>query len=391
MRFIIILISVLFIAGCRPTEVPFSLQNEIDSIVIKYVPDQREEICTAKLKMEPGNVILISGETNIPGAKKEILNILTKSGFNFTDSLSVLPDPLVLKKTWGLITLSVSNMKKRPSHSSELVSQAIMGTPVKIFKKDGGWLLVQTPDYYLGWVDDSGIAELTDIEFDKWKKSERLIYTAKSGDIISETDGGVVSDIVAGSIVNLVSEKKEFFVVQLPDGRRGRILKRDAARFSKWLSEMNVQPERMILFGRSLTGSPYLWGGTSTKGVDCSGFVKTMYFTEGIILARDASQQFLHGEPVEISHDFSKLQKGDLLFFGHLVRGVKRITHVGLYIGDTEVIHSSGMVQVSSLDSTRNNFSRNLLESLMGARRLIGQNSVKGIEKIKLNSWYNYP
>ena len=390
MRFLLLLISIFIIAGCKPSVVPVNIQKDIDSIAGKWVPDQRENIFSFNLKMLKKNEILIKGETNLPEAKSEIINYLTASGMAYSDSLELIPDISELEKTWGLVTFSVCNIKKTQSHSSELVSQAILGTPVKILKKRGSWLLVQTPDYYIGWTNDSGLMELNGKEIADWKQSERLIFTGKSGDILSETnDQSIVSDIVAGSIVKKLSEKDTFYAVELPDGRHGLIDKKEVTGFNLWCSETRPEADKLICFAKSLTGSPYLWGGTSTKAPDCSGFVKTIYFTGGVILARDASLQFQHGEPVDISSSFETLKPGDLVFFGHNnSKGDKRITHVGMYIGDTEVIHSSGMVRISSLDSSRNNFSNYLKETIMGARRIIGSESEKGIEAVTLNNWY---
>jgi cell wall-associated NlpC family hydrolase len=174
----------------------------------------------------------------------------------------------------------------------------------------------------------------------------------------------------------------------LPDGRRGVLNRTDVKGFNEWSATAFPEPDKLILFSKSLLGSPYLWGGTSTKAFDCSGFVKTIYFTAGLILARDASQQFLYGKPVEVTPGFEQLKKGDLIFFGNENERKKRITHVGMYIGDTEVIHCSGMVRINSLDSARSNFSKYLKDSMMGVKRIIGNESGKGSEKIANNSWY---
>jgi cell wall-associated NlpC family hydrolase len=124
------------------------------------------------------------------------------------------------------------------------------------------------------------------------------------------------------------------------------------------------------------------------KAPDCSGFVKTVYFMNGVILARDASQQYLYGREVEPSTD--SLEAGDLIFFGSTGKdGKKRITHVGLYIGDTEVIHSSGMVRINSLDPDRDNYSSYLKQTIQGARRYTGQESGKGYEFVARHKWYN--
>ena len=186
MRFTVPIVIILLIYGCKPREVPDQILKDVDSIVIKYVPDKREGILGLSLKLFKDEKILIKGETNIREAKNEIISYITESGFEFYDSLQVIPDPDEIDKPWGLVSVSVCNLKKNPSHASELVSQAIMGTPVKILKNRGNWLLVQTPDYYIGWVTESGISERDEKEIKEWKQSDRLIFTAKSGDILSE-------------------------------------------------------------------------------------------------------------------------------------------------------------------------------------------------------------
>lgn len=390
MKLQITLLIVLLISGCRLSTVPPKIQNDINSISKKYVPDSREGICDIKLSMTEGGKIVLKGETDQAEAKFEIIAYFTSSGREFSDSLTILPDNNQIKKSWGLVSISVSNIKKSPSHSSELVSQTIMGTPVKILKKKGGWLLIKTPDSYIGWANSSGISEMDQNEISKWKESERIIYLKKSGDILVETGkDGILCDIVSGSILEVTGKKNDFMEVVLPDGRKGLINKNDAADLKSWSASVLPDPVKMIPFAKAQLGTPYLWGGTSTKAFDCSGFVKTIYFTQGIILARDASQQFLHGLPVDYSKSLDSLKRGDLIFFGYKnEKGDQRITHVGMYIGDTEVIHCSGMVRINSLDSTRSNYSEYLKSGMQGARRIIGTGEGKGVERIGDHKWY---
>ncbi|MFH0843047.1 MAG: C40 family peptidase [Bacteroidota bacterium] len=300
-----------------------------------------------------------------------------------------LPDES-FEKSWGVVAVSVCNIMGKPSFSGEQVTQALMGTPVRILKISDGWMLIQTPDQYIGWVNDSSISEKDDTEINLWKNAERIIYTSRNGDIdASAVNKGIISDITAGAILEVSESSRDSYNVRLPDGRTGIISRSDAADFNNWSDTVRPDPEEMIEFAKRMTGYPYMWGGTSTKAVDCSGFVKTIYFTRGIILARDASQQFLYGQPVDVSASFDLLEPGDLIFFGHLRDdGSKGITHVGMYIGNTEVIHSSGMVRINSLDSTRANFNSYLLNTLMGARRLIGMPSQQGLQSVNEHPWY---
>jgi gamma-D-glutamyl-L-lysine dipeptidyl-peptidase len=389
MKFLLPFIFIFLVSGCRPAKVPFNIQNGVDSIAKAYVPDTREGLCEVSLSMHNGKMIKLKGETNLPEAKSEILKYILNSGFEVSDSLSVIPDTLFIKKPWGLVSVSVCNIKRSPSHPSELLSQAIMGTPVKILKIKGSWIMIQTPDYYIGWVNNSSIEELSEAEINKWKNTERIIFLKKSGDILSQSGNDlIVSDIVSGAILEAKSEKDGYFEVVLPDGRTGRLKNTDATGFKQWSSTVCPDINKFILFSKSLLGSPYLWGGTSIKALDCSGFVKTIYFTGGVILARDASLQNLHGTKISYSSAYETLLPGDLIMFGSMRDGKERITHVGMYIGDTEVIHCSGMVRINSLDSTRTNFSNYLKDTMMGVRRVIGTVSMKGVEHIANHSWY---
>jgi len=264
-----------------------------------------------------------------------------------------------------------------------------MGTPLKILKKSGGWIFVQSPDHYLGWISDSGTEEWTKEQIEKWRKSERVIFMKKIGTIFSDKHPGeVVSDVVPGSILVKTSDDSKNVHVILPDGRTGSLEKADVTDLKKWSDDVTPDAGNLIKLAKSMLGTPYLWGGTSSKAFDCSGFMKTLYFMNGVLLARDASLQYLHGKPVDITATTDSLRPGDLIFLGSVNEGKKRIYHVGMYIGNTEVIHCSGMVRINSLDRSRENFSNYLRSGLIGARRIIGVPVERGLERIKNNKWY---
>jgi cell wall-associated NlpC family hydrolase len=141
-----------------------------------------------------------------------------------------------------------------------------------------------------------------------------------------------------------------------------------------------------------LKGIPYSWGGTSVKGMDCSGYTKTVFLKNGIILRRDASQQAQTGIPVDISSGYGQLRPGDLMFFGKKATDEtsERIRHVAIYIGNKEFIHASGYIKINSLDPNQPNYDEGNTREFVRASRVIGAVGSYGIWNISDNPLYRF-
>jgi len=379
----------LLIASACKTEPAFNIQQEIDKTGDKFVPDKRLGVYSIISKKTDKNVFILKGETTSPAAKYDLIDTLNNSGISLIDSILILPDTTHINLYRGLVTLSVINLRRYPDHRAELVSQAILGTPVKVLKEEDSWLLIQTPDNYISWTEKSSVELISGSEHNIWKKSERVIYVEPDGWIYSSPGGrDVIGDIVAGSILEKIGESDGYINVKFPDGREGFIKKNEIQNFESFRNNPGYSEDKIISVASTLTGIPYLWGGRSSKGADCSGFVQSVFFMNGLILQRDASLQALHGTSVDISDGYSQLRKGDLLFFGSKDNEKDHVTHVAIYIGDSEYINASGRVVINSLDPAGTNYSNYRKNALLSARRIIGAVDDTGIIQLSKHGWY---
>jgi SH3-like domain-containing protein len=361
-----------------------SLKSEIQSLQKQIVPDKRVALLNLIVDTLKSPVI-IKGETNLPEGKKQILQLLKSKGIQFIDSIRIFPDVSLGDKTWGLVTLSTANMRSEPDHATEMVSQAVMGTPLKILDEYNGWYLVQSPDYYVGWMEGNGLSHFTLAEMDRWKSSNRYIYNRITGNAFDSPNrkSSMVTDLVLGDLFEVEAEVKGFLEIRLPDGRTGFVRKKDCLSWNEWTNR-KPDVQTIISVARQMLGVPYLWGGTSCKAVDCSGLTKTAYYSQGIILARDASQQARYGEHPDFN-EIHNLQPGDLLFFG---RSAQRITHVGIHMGHGRYIHASGMVRINSIDPKSPDFNLSLRKNLVAASRILNSLNTEGIVLVKDHPWY---
>ncbi|RIV53515.1 glycoside hydrolase [Flagellimonas taeanensis] len=371
------LLSFVFMAcETKTSTVPNKAEEAISSVKSTYAPDTRVALFDIEAVEGPEGYTL-KGGTNLPEALDALRKQLEQKQIVFQDSVEVLPSASLDGKIYGAIALSVANLRSRPAHSAEMVTQGTLGMPVKVYQKQDSWYRIQTPDHYLGWVDSRGIALMDKTQFEDWKGSEKLIYTKTYGHSFIEADASsqVVSDLVAGNILKLVTENVAFYQVEYPDGRNAYVSKSEASPYLDWKSNLSFTKEALVETSKTMLGVPYLWGGTSTKGVDCSGFTKTVYFMNGMIIPRDASQQIHEGTLVDDSGEFDKLIPGDLLFFGRKATDStsERVVHVGMWIGNNEFIHSAGNVHISSMAKNADNFDAYNYDRYLRTKRILNQ------------------
>lgn len=355
--------------------------NEIINHVKKeYAADKRQEIWDIKAYNSNGNTI-VKGVTSSQKAYDAFTQIMQKNRHEYLDSIKIYPSD-----QWGLVRISVAHLRERPSHSAEIVSQAIMGTPLRLLEKNGEWWRVQSPDGYISYIIGNSLFLKSEEQMQAWRKSNRVIVTSFDQIRVFNSNTStnyrdMVTDLVNGCIVEVVVHKKDKTQILLPDGRTGWVDSETVAPIENW-AQQPFNSEKILETGYSMIGTPYLWGGMSTKSLDCSGFARVCYFANGYILMRDASQQALTGTRIE-AENWRQCQAGDLLFFGNAK--TRKVTHVAIYDNDGDYIHSSGRVKCNSVDPKSQNY---LKTPFLHAVRIKGNEGTAGITKVSDHLWY---
>ncbi len=350
--------------------------DPLGAVRARFAPDRRLVVFDVTVERRSDGIAL-RGEVESAAAHEAVIAALRDSGGTIaSDGITVLPDRALGDKTHGLVRVSVANVRGRPAHSAELVTQTIAGWPVRVLKQQSGWYLVHTePEGYLGWIEELQLARVTPAERQAWESGSRVIaaqpYAVLRAAPVADADP--VTDLVIGSVLRSVGASGDWIEALLPDGRRGFARAGEMLDYAAWKATWTATPDAIERTARQFMGVPYLWGGTSAKGFDCSGFVKTVMRMHGIEMARDTDQQALEGTAVTIDPGLTQLRKGDLLYFRPTpaTDGPERITHAAIYVGNLEFIHASGLVRRNSFDPASPIYSESLLKRLARVRRVL--------------------
>jgi hypothetical protein len=220
---------------------------------------------------------------------------------------------------------------------------------------------------------------MTEEELEAYLAAPKVMFKGLYGHIYTKPSfrSATLCDLVGGDIIRYAGRKGKWTKVMLPSGKTGYVpskeLKVHEGFRSIAMGEGNAESispevtEAIIAEAEKLVGVPYLWGGMSSKGVDCSGLVRICHIMNGILLPRNASQQIKCGDRVELD----ELQRGDLVYFGTPATDDKpmRVTHVGIYLGNGRIIHSSHRVRINSIIPGEKDYYENA-HRLIAATRL---------------------
>jgi len=334
------------------------LERALGDVARRWVPDLRAGVWeVARATSRAGQPVLAGATTSRDGLVALRTMVV---GHGLGCEVRLLPDESVsADESWAVVTAAVAPLLSQPALRAEPATQALHGEVLAVLERRGAWLRVRAPDEYHAWVH-FGYLALGPAEWaDDW--SSRASGVSLGADVRVEPGR---CRLPFGARVALRGDGR----VELADGWLGHVTSGAVRPEMEFGSEARITaPGAWAL--RHFQGAPFLWGGRTTWGVDCSGLVQVTYAARGIGLPRDSDQQALAGQEVPLDPDGGGYAPGDLLFFAE---DGKRISHVALWVGEGRVVHSSisrGGVGEDQLFGDED-VARRLLPALVGVRRV---------------------
>ncbi|TNJ44924.1 C40 family peptidase [Tamlana fucoidanivorans] len=224
---------------------------------------------------------------------------------------------------YGICNLSIVPLRNEPTDSSELVSQVLYGDLFKILEQRKNWSRIRLAfDGYEGWVDNKQYVEITESQYNQLTQEPCKLAT---------------------DLVEFIEDKnQQIFPVSIGCSLNGLTILNH--RYDGHFIEKKNDKSEILKWAFIYLNAPYLWGGKTPFGIDCSGFTQMVYKLNGYKLLRDASQQATQGEALSF---IEESEPGDLAFFDNN-EGV--IVHVGIIMQDNYIIHAHGKVRIDRLD-----------------------------------------
>jgi gamma-D-glutamyl-L-lysine dipeptidyl-peptidase len=336
----------------------------IEIVRSEFVADPRRGVFDVQLDILDETPAIV-GQTTHPEAVTSLIERLAATGVTAADNVIRLPDPGFGDEGQALVRAAVAPLYAQPKLPAPQISQLVLGMRVELLSRFGDWLRVRGEDGYVGWVHRGYMQPGSRDWATGWERGSTGEPVVSLGADLADEDGRILARLPWGA--RLVRHTGAYL---LPDGVGGSIVNGEVVDVDRLADRFPPRGDSIARTARRWLGAPYIWGGVTPWGVDCSGFTQAVMWMHGIALPRDSDLQADASVGVEVSTDYGALRIGDLLYFAD---PGERISHVGIGLGGSLMIHSSlgnGGVHVNDLAGDQP-FDRRLASIFVRARRVL--------------------
>lgn len=262
------------------------------------------------------------------------------------------------------VSVPVCYMRTAASHAAEQSSQAILGTIVEILGQQGDWYNVRTPDGYTGFIKGNSLHLMSDEECDHWSEAAKVVCLSIYEPLHDDEGYATYGTVLEGEMPDALSGQ---VTLRLPSGREAYAAADKWADLAAWQVQCaKADAGQVLAVAKSMSGIPYLWGGSSSLAADCSGFTQIAFKAAGMLLPRDTSMQIKCGIEVPA---LEQALPGDLIFYGN---SKGKVNHVAIYLGDGMIIHSSGRVRICRMSPEAPGTAELYTDTPLCIRRVLG-------------------
>lgn len=336
----------------------------LEQVRREHVPDSRAGVFN--LTLEPGDgALVLKGSSTHPAAVADVLARLEARGAGVADGTVLLPDPALGLARHAIATAAVAPVYLEPALPAAQISQLVLGMRVDVLCREGYWFRIRAEDGYIGWVH-AGYVTLGEEEWAfGWERGSTGDSVVSLGAELVDDDGGILARLPWGARLTRHSG-----AYHTADGRRGSIAGGEVVDVDRIADRFPPRGESIARTARRWLGSPYLWGGVTPGGVDCSGLTQAVMWMHGVALPRDSDLQERVGADVSFEAGFDDVRAGDLLYFAE---PGARVSHVAISLGGSQIIHSALTNGGVALDDLAGDapFERRLRDMLVRVRRML--------------------
>ena len=347
-----------------PTRRDSEIDDLIESVRLAYVPDFRSGVFDVRVTRR-GPELVLTGQSTHPEAVQDLLQRLLTSGARLVDCVVRLPDPLLGGRHHALVRAAVAPLYAEPRLPAPQISQLVLGMRVEVLAREREWARIRGEDGYVGWVHDGYLRVGPEEWAYGWERGAAGDSIVALGADLRDEHGTLVTRLPWGARV-----VHRDGVYQLPDSRHGVTVAGDVVSTDQLAESFPQHGESVVRTACRWHGVPYLWGGITLSGADCSGFVQAVMWVHGVALPRDSDLQARTGADIPLDDTFATLRPGDLLYFAD---PGQRVSHVAISLGGPLIIHCSlgnGGVCTDDLNG-KEPLQRKLRSMLVTAKRML--------------------